>query len=135
MGNAAREATAEVHEGANCRQAERPPPAASGRERAVADDGDRPADGHPMRRRGGSRIAQDLRCAVGATAALRRHAQVELQAFKAVRAGGGGLANLLLRNPSAYTNNHFGSLGVLVSLSAILLLIVRIRNHNPFGLW
>jgi hypothetical protein len=57
---------------------------------------------------GFARIAEHTRRAVGAAPALGCHAEVELQAFEAVRAVGRGLADLLVGDPAAHTNDHDG---------------------------
>jgi hypothetical protein len=58
----------------------------------------------------GARVAQYVRGAVGAPAALRGDAELELQAFEADGPVGHGLADLMVGYPAAHANNHFDNL-------------------------
>ena len=54
----------------------------------------------------GARVAQHARRAVGAAAALHRHAELELQAFEADRARLGGTMDVVVRNAAADADDH-----------------------------
>ena len=59
--------------------------------------------------RGRAGVAEDARGAVGAAAALGRDAELELQAFEAHRAVGGGLADLVVGHATADADDHLGT--------------------------
>ena len=54
----------------------------------------------------GARVAQHARRAVGAAAALHRHAELELQALEADRAFLGGTVDVVIRDAAADADDH-----------------------------